>query len=324
MTVAEGIAGMSGVFHFLTSDTESSLFRNDLVRMTRDDRGNFVESQGVSTEPFELSVNNARELPRSESMTLDKNGFELIESPVKDYDFLDHQDVIGGYYQDCERIVGEATGAEVWAFDHNIRSAGGLREKRQVKGGQDVQGPAHIVHGDYTLRSSRERLLQLTQRPSVNDTLRDHIPTGQGLIPKEVAERALSKDGRFAIINLWRNIESTPVSTHPLALCDGQSVEPEDLVVFEIHMPDRVGENYWAKHAERHTFYSYPAMMRSEALLIKQWDSAGLLATSNGEQSDRQGEGPCTFSFHSAFDDPETPENAPDRWSIEVRCMVVY
>ena len=170
-----------------------------------------------------------------------------------------------------------------------------------------MQGPAHIVHGDYTLRSSRERLLQLTQRPSVNDTLRDHIPKGQGLIPKRVAERALS-DGRFAIINLWRNIESTPVSTHPLALCDGQSVEPEDLVVFEIHMPDRVGENYWAKHAERHTFYSYPAMMRSEALLIKQWDSAGLLATSNGEQSDRQGDGPCTFSFHSAFDDPENTE----------------
>ena len=72
-----------------------------------------------------------------------------LSIPVKDYDFLDHQDVIGGYYQDCERIVGEATGAEVWAFDHNIRSAGGLREKRQVKGGQDVQGPAHIVHGDY-------------------------------------------------------------------------------------------------------------------------------------------------------------------------------
>ena len=52
-------------------------------------------------------------------------------------------------------------------------------------------------------------------------------------------------------------------------------------------------------------FIVYPAMMRSEALLIKQWDSAGLLATSNGEQSDRQGDGPCTFSFHSAFDDPE-------------------
>ena len=56
MTVAKSMTGLSGVFHFLTSDTESSLYRNDLVRMTRDDRGNFVESEGVSTEPYELSV----------------------------------------------------------------------------------------------------------------------------------------------------------------------------------------------------------------------------------------------------------------------------
>ena len=28
----------------------------------------------------------------------------------------------------------------------------------------------------------------------------------------------------------------------PLALCDGLTVEPKDLVVFEIHMPDRLAE----------------------------------------------------------------------------------
>ena len=33
---------------------------------------------------------------------------------------------------------------------------------------------------------------------------------------------------------------------------------------------------------------------------------------------------PCTFSFHSAFKDPATPADAPDRWSIEVRCIVIY
>lgn len=33
---------------------------------------------------------------------------------------------------------------------------------------------------------------------------------------------------------------------------------------------------------------------------------------------------PCTFSFHSAFEDPASPPDAPDRWSIEVRCMVIY
>ena len=33
---------------------------------------------------------------------------------------------------------------------------------------------------------------------------------------------------------------------------------------------------------------------------------------------------PCTFSFHSAFKDPASSADAPDRWSIEVRCMVIY
>ena len=315
---------ITGIVHFLTKDTLSSLYRNDLVRMIRDDRGNFVESEGVSTQSHELSIKNARCLPRSQAMTLDRNGFELIVSPVKKYDFLDHQEVVGDYYRDCQNIIRNLTGADVWAFDHNIRSAGGLKERCQVKGGQDVQGPAHIVHGDYTLRSAQERLLQLTQPPSVNDTLRDKIREGQGLIPEDVAQKALGQEGRFSIINLWRNIESTPVSTHPLALCDGRSVDPADLVVFEIHMPDRIGENYWAKYSERHSFYSYPAMTREEALLIKQWDSAGLLASSNGGQSDRETDGPCTFSFHSAFEDPQVPKDAPDRWSIEVRCMVVY
>ncbi len=314
----------SGVLHFLTPATESSLYRNDLVRMTRDDRGNFVDSEGVETEPHELPIEDARQLPPEARMTLTRNGFELRDAPTDNYDFLDHREVITGYYRDCEQLVAEATGATVFAFDHNIRSAGGLAEKRQVKGGQDVQGPAHIVHGDYTLRSAPERLMQLTRAASVNDTLQEALPEGQGLIPADLANRALAEGGRFAIINVWRNIEPEPVATHPLALCDGQTVEPEDLVVFEIHMPDRIGENYWAKHKERHVFYCYPAMTRDEALLIKQWDSSGALARSDGKRPDHTGGGDCTFSFHSAFLDPRTPEDAPDRWSIEVRCIALY
>ena len=108
-------------------------------------------------------------------------------------------------------------------------------------------------------------------------------------------------------------------------MCDAQTVDPDELVVFEIHYSDRVGENYFAKHAETQQMYYYPMMTKDEALLIKQWDSAGALAQSDGREGDSaRPNGPCTFSFHSAFDDPSTPEGAPDRWSIEVRCMVIY
>ena len=115
------------------------------------------------------------------------------------------------------------------------------------------------------------------------------------------------------------------MATRPLALCDAQTVHPDDLVVFEIHYEDRVGENYFARYSPRHRWYYYPALTRDEVLLIKQWDSAGTLARSRGARSDGEdAAAPCTFSFHSAFKDPDTPADAPDRWSIEVRCAVLY
>ncbi len=188
-----------------------------------------------------------------------------------------------------------------------------------------MQAPAHLVHGDYTLDSAPQRLRDLGRPPTGNDTLAPFLAEGTSLIPPGTVEAALRDGGRFAIVNVWRNIADEPVATHPLALCDAQTVAPEDLVVFEIHYADRVGENYFAKHAPRHAWYTYPGITREEALLIKQWDSAGTLARSGGSEGDSGGARvPCTFSFHSAFEDPRTPPDAPDRWSIEVRCAVVY
>ncbi len=129
------------------------------------------------------------------------------------------------------------------------------------------------MHGDYTLTSAPQRLRDLTRPPGANDTLRKLLGSDEALLDEAAVERAIDS-GRFAIINVWRNVAQEPVATHPLALCDAASVSPEDLVVFEIHYHDRVGENYFAKHAERHRWYFYQALTRDEALLIKQWDSA--------------------------------------------------
>ena len=65
-------------------------------------------------------------------------------------------------------------------------------------------------------------------------------------------------------------------------------------------------------------------MTRDEALLLKQSDWRGVLARSNGDRSDKAESGPCTFSFHTAFDFLDQPKNVPDRLSIEVRCVVIY
>jgi hypothetical protein len=323
-----GDPGRLGTFRYLAESVRHSLYRNGEVLTRRDRDGSDAGFEGVVIEKRDMLVRDARLLDGESRPSLAENGFELVPRPPgrSDLDFLQHEQVVGEYYGDCARIVQDLTGAaQVFAFDHNVRSAQGKKSRTRIAGGQEVQGPAHMVHGDYTLASAPQRVRELAQPPSRNDTLRPFVAEGQSVIPPELVDRVLGESGRFAIVNLWRSIAAEPVATRPIALCDAQSVDPEDLVVFEIHYEDRIGENYFARHSPRHRWYFYPELTRDEALLIKQWDSAGALARSRGKQADASaGDAPCTFSFHSAFKDPATPPDAPDRWSIEVRCAALY
>ena len=316
-----------GNLNFLDAHAVPSLYRNGLVLTRRDADGSDAGTEGVNRETHTLDIYNARELPSTMHKNCETHGFELLHRPLDNdkLDFLDHDKVIQNYYPQCEQIAAASTGAQVFAFDHNIRSATGKRSKKRISGGQQVQGPAHMVHGDYTLFSAPQRLKDLTRPPSRNDTLASVLPPGKALLSSALLDSVLKDGKRFAIINVWRSISDEPVQTDPLALCDGQTVEPQDLVVFEIHYQDRVGENYFAKYAQQQRFYCYPEMTRDEAMLIKQWDSFGPLAQSDGKRADASVENaPCTFSFHSAFEDLSVADDAPERWSIEVRCIVIY
>lgn len=315
-----------GQFSYMQPSVQPSLHRNGKVLTRRDRDGSDAQWIGVDLAPVQMPVRDARDLSGRDRRTLGRNGFELIRQPfaASAMNFLDNQQVVSIYYPHCASVIREQTGAAfVAAFDHNIRSATGKNSKQRIKGGQQVQGPAHVVHGDYTLTSAPERLRKLAEPPRTNDTWRPADGLSSLLDPAQV-EQAIAH-GRFGIVNLWRNIAREPVARNPMALCDAQTVNPQDLVVFEIHYADRIGENYFARPAPRHEWYCYPAMTPDEALLIAQWDSAGPLSRSNGEAPDSSDpDSACTFSFHSAFEDPGTPEDAPDRWSIEVRCAVLY
>jgi hypothetical protein len=124
-----------------------------------------------------------------------------------------------------------------------------------------VQNPIHVAHGDYTLASAPQRLRDLAKPPGMNDTLRSVLGNHKPLLGAEVVSRTLDEHARFALINVWRNIDRSPVMADPLALCDGQRVAPDDLVVFEIHYHDRIGENYFAKYSPNHEWWYYPQAM---------------------------------------------------------------
>ncbi|MEO0425778.1 MAG: CmcJ/NvfI family oxidoreductase [Pseudomonadota bacterium] len=314
------------VFNYIDGSVPSSLYRNGRVSLHRAPDGNDSALEGYVPDAQELHVQDARALKGDVAPDLARNGFQCVEQPLAyaGLDFLEHEAVVRRYYPECEALMRSVTGAaHVLAFDHNVRWAEGQRDQTQISGGQQVQGPIRVVHGDYTLTSGPQRLRDLALPPRINDTMRPFIPDGESLLPTDLVDRALGEGGRFALINVWRNIAAEPVARDPLGFCDAQTIEPEDLVVFELHYADRVGENYFAHHAPRHRWYYYSALRRDEAVLIKQWDSAGAFAASKGERSDA-GTLVCTMNFHSAFEDPATPEDAPDRCSIEVRCAVIY
>ena len=222
--------------------------------------------------------------PVAAAMSLEHEGFQLLDAPTSVTDFADEDAIRTRYYSEAISLLKEQTGASrVVVFDHTIR--------RRVPGvvGR-VKGaprqPVPRVHNDYTVKSGPQR---------VRDLLGDEA---DGLLKK-----------RFAVINVWRPIRG-PVYDAPLAIIDASSVAEGDLVATDLIYPDRTGEIYYVKFNPRHKWFYAPAMSRNEVLLIKCYDSVD--------------DGRARFVPHSAFVDPTTPVDVPPRESIELRTLVFF
>jgi hypothetical protein len=152
--------------------------------------------------------------------------------------------------------------------------------------GNQIKQPATRVHNDYSDWSAPQR---------VRDLMGDE------------AEALLQH--RFAINNVWRPIRG-PLLQSPLALCDASSLAEENLVASDLRYPDRTGEIYAVTYNPAQRWYHFPRMQADEAVIIRCFDSAR--------------SGAARFSAHGAFDDPQTPADAPPRESIEVRTLVFF
>ena len=88
----------------------------------------------------------------------------------------------------------------------------------------------------------------------------------------------------------------------------------------------RMGMNLSLHYSPAHRWSYFPRMTRDEAVLIKCWDSRGahFFAPEDEGRARAAATVPATFSLHSGFEDPATPEDAPERESIEVRCVAFF
>jgi hypothetical protein len=233
-------------------------------------------------EPHDVPIFDGRLI--ADQFSLDREGFALVKHPTIVKNYYDDNEIKRVYYPAVEAFLKATLKADrVVIFDHTVR--------KRVQGAPDVRDgtprqPATRVHVDQTDLSGRNRVFE-------------HLPDEANELVK----------GRVQVINLWRPIRG-PLRDAPLAMCDGQSVEPGDLIASDLIYPNRSGETYSVKYNANHRWFYFPEMTPNEALLLKCYDSAT--------------DGRTRFAPHTAFIDPTTPPDAAPRESIEVRTLVFH
>src|SRR3954471_8310807 len=176
---------------------------------------------------------------RAGELSIDQNGFVLVEHRTQVRDFFDADELKRVYYPEVVALIQRVSGAKrAVIFDHTLRS--GNEAEREAK---LVREPVLSAHNDYTEWSGPQRVREI--------------------LPGE-AESLLSR--RFAIVQVWRAINQ-PIESNPLALADARSVAMDDLLVSERRYPHRVGQTYRLKHNPSHRWFYFPRMRRDEAIV---------------------------------------------------------
>jgi hypothetical protein len=170
-------------------------------------------------------------------------------------------------------------------FDHTIRAKS--NETQQTNEHTTSQrAPVMLVHCDYTPNSGPLRVRQLL--PDEADKLLKH---------------------RVAFYNFWKPLKRR-VEERPLAMCDVTSSTPEDFITMKLRYRDRDGEIFVLRHSPQHKWWYFPHITPDQAILLKTFDS--------------ETDGRARFIGHSAFEDPNTPSDAPMRESIEMRTIAFF
>jgi hypothetical protein len=252
---------------------------------------------------------------REAEFNIDDCGFSFHHWPVRQDVFANDHRVREDYHPQVEELLRKKLSGvkHVTIFDHTLRQmeADSLRK------------PVMQVHVDQTAGAAEARVRRHT--------------------PPEQTEKLLQS--RYSVINVWRPI-GHPALEYPLAVVDWRTLSSKEFVPVDLLYPIRdpeesedddrgleailesstlhstngyevKGETYGIAPSAAHRFYYKKNMTPDETVLFKCADSkgSGLPDGSNSMAS-------CCP--HTAFNDPETPINAPSRRSIEVRCLVFF
>ena len=119
----------------------------------------------------------------------------------------------------------------------------------------------------------------------------------------------------YAVFNVWRSVDfDHPVETMPLAVCDVRTVAARDITYADARRMTKPATKFVECrliHDPGQSWFYFPRMTSDEALLFRQYDT-------RREHPGRRA------TYHMAFEDPTTRDDAPDRVSVEARVLAVF
>ena len=248
-----------------------------------------------------LEVHDARLLSQDADILLPSSaGFKVVSHVCSITDWLNEELLSSTYHDEVFSVLRKLTGAE------HIFLGGPHVSRRE---GSVKSGPLYHLHNDYTGNMKEAYMRALSgEEPNQSWTMEEmlamkfvdgsDVPAQMkavGLTAEELAER------RMIMLNTWRNTGDEPVGRGPLAVADQRTIKSGDGcggVVGRCGLVRREGQK----------FYYFPGLTREELLVFIGYDS------------DAKEHAPCA---HSAFEDMNTPVDAPPRQSIELRCVLV-
>lgn len=261
----------------------------------------------LENHQVEMPVRNAR---LSSDASLHGSGFQLAQHASAVTDWEDDALLADIYYDEISELVRYITGA-TYAFSNNH-----LRRQSEPSVGGDgplaklmaqSRGPVQAVHNDFA-ESYGEGIINTVANSGIPHT--QTFGLTEAIMQAGVSAEEL-RASRLLVINTWRAVVDEPLQRFPLAVADRRSVprsclRPSLIGKVPSGAPRGGIEIYGATHDPAHQWFYYPGMTRDEVLLWKGYDSA---------------EVPARPTLHTSFDDPDTPSDALERMSVEVRVL---
>lgn len=125
------------------------------------------------------------------------------------------------------------------------------------------------------------------------------------------------------ILSAWKPLKG-PVHDWPLAICDAQSLDVEDLIPGDVVSIEKTEENMLVHYNARQKWYYLSNQQPSELPIFRQADSDHRHGWYSNNSSRKYANGDAGLP-HAAFANPlPPPENTVLRESIEVRAMVFF